>query len=385
MKIFKNMKIAIDIRSLGIKRRTGVEEYLIGLLGELFELDRKNQYTLFNNGFVQENREFEIYAKNPNVKIANLKIPDKIFNSAITFLSQPKLNKLCGDPDVFFSPSWNFCKLSKGVKRVLTVHDLSFEISPDFFPFKKRLWHKIIGARRQAESADKIIAVSRSTKNDLANIYGINPEKIEVVYSGINNKFFKRHSEEEKRMVRKKYGLPENFILFVGTIEPRKGISNLIKAFEKFKKKNRDDMNLVISGVRGWSCKEIFKLAGDSPESRNIKLTGFVEDKDKPALIQSSRLFVYPSFYEGFGFPPLEAMASRTPVIISHNPSLPEIAGDGALMINPWNQDEFVWAIEEMAYNEKLRERMVGKGIKHAGKFSWEKTAKQTLEALVFW
>lgn len=378
------MKIAIDIRPLGIKRRTGVEEYLIGILDEIFKFDQKNEYVLFNNSFIQENREFENYAKNyPNVEIVNLRVPNKIFNSGLTFLGYPHLDELCGFPDVFFSPSWNFCKVSGDVKHILTVHDLSFEVSPDFFPFKKRLWHKVIGAKRQAMNADKIIAVSESTKNDLINIYGIEPEKIEVVYLGVNKKFFEQCPEEEKNRVKTKYNLPEKFILFVGTIEPRKGIGSLIKAFEEFKRKNQDNTNLVIAGANGWSYKEILKLAKNSPEAANIKLTGFIEDADKPALMQLSQVFVYPSFYEGFGFPPLEAMASQIPVITSHNPSLPEIAGDAALMINSWNLNEFIWSLEQMMYNKELRERMIKRGIECAKKYKWEETARKTLEILL--
>lgn len=357
-----------------------MEEYELALLSALFEIDKENEYVLFNNGFSQRENEFEQFGQNPNVKIVNLKIPPKIFNSALTFLNYPKLDKLCGNPDVFFSPSWNFCKLSKGAKRILTVHDLSFEVSPDFFSLKRRLWHKIIGARRQALEADKIIAVSNSTKEDLIKIYKANAEKIEVAYPGVNDSFFRECSIEEKRKVREKYSLPENFILFIGTIEPRKGIQNLIESFGEFKKRDSKEIKLVISGVRGWSCGEITKSAKKSSFFRDIFFTGFVEDKDKPAFIQSSSLFVYPSFYEGFGFPPLEAMACKIPVIVSHNPSLPEISGDGALMINPWNLDEFAWALEEGLNNSELRKMLIEKGLECAKKYSWKEAARRTLE-----
>lgn len=376
------MKIAIDARALGIGKRTGVEEYELALLSALFKIDKENEYILFNNGFFQKNNEFEQFGDNPNVKIVNLRIPNKIFNSAITFLNYPKLDKLCGSPDVFFSPSWNFCKLSKGIRKIITVHDLSFEISPDFFSLKKRLWHKIVAVKKQALEADKIIAVSNASKQDLLNIYGIASEKIEVIYPGINNSFFKDCDVKEKQEVRNKYHLPENFILFIGTIEPRKGIQNLIQSFNEFKKKDVSNIDLVISGVRGWSYREILKTAAKSPYAKNIHFTGFVHDKDKPAFIQSSKIFIYPSFYEGFGFPPLEAMACKIPVIISHNPSLPEISGDGALMINPWNLDEFSWSIREVIADNLLRHALIKKGTECAQKYKWENAAQKTLEAI---
>jgi len=377
------MRIAIDIRALGAGRRTGVEEYEIALLNALFEIDKENEYILFNNRFSQINNDFKQFEKNSNVRIINLKIPNKIFNSALTFAYYPKIDKLCKNPDVFFSPAWNFCRVSKTSKHILTVHDLSFEVSPDFFSFKKRLWHKIIGAKRQTLEVDKIIAVSESTKEDLINIYNINPQKIEVIYLGVNNKFFKTCSYHEKLEIRKKYHLPENFILFIGTIEPRKGIFNLIKSFEEFKKQDAGNMHLVISGVHGWSYREILKAAKNSSFKKYIKISGFIEDADKPAIIQSSKAFVYPSLYEGFGFPPLEAMACKIPTIISNNPSLPEISGNGALMIDPWNIREFAWAMEQIINNYDLREKIIKNGIKCAEKYKWEETAKQTLKVIL--
>jgi len=377
------MKIAIDARALAIRRKTGVGEYVFELLNTLFKIDKDNQYILFNNSFLQKNSELKKFSEYPNVKIINLKIPNKIFNSALAFLNYPKLDKICGTPDVFLSPSWNFCKISNKTKRILTVHDLSFEISPDFFPFKKKIWHKMIQTKKQAESVHKIIAVSESTKEDLKNIYNIDPEKIKVIYPGINKRFFEKCSKEKKDLIKSKYGLPPKFIYFIGTIEPRKGLINLIKAFEHFKKSDLENIDLVISGTCGWSYKEILKEINNSAYRKNIKLTGYIDDEDKPAIIQLSQLFIYPSFYEGFGFPPLEAMACEIPVIVSHNPSLPEITEDAALMINPWNLEEFSWAIKEGLYNNKLREILIEKGKEHVRRFSWENAAKQTLRVLL--
>lgn len=376
------MKIAIDIRALSTGKRTGMEEYLLALLNALFEIDKENQYILFNNNFNKNNFHRENLKIGENVRFADFGIPNKIFNSSLAFLNFPKLDKICGNPDIFFSPCWNFCKLSNKIKYVLTVHDLSFEASKDFFSFKRRLWHKFIQTKNQVNRADKIIAVSESTKIDLIDLYNASPEKIKVIYSGINKQFFEEFSEEEKSRVIKKYNLPEKFILFVGTIEPRKGILNLIKAFEEFKKSNKTGIDLVIAGIKGWSCGEILKTIKKSSQKENIYLPGFIEDADKPVLMQTSKLFAYPSFYEGFGFPPLEAMACSVPVITSHNPSLSEIASGGSLMINPWNLDEFSWAINECLNNFQLREKMIKNGREHAGKFQWMEVARKTLEII---
>jgi len=180
--------------------------------------------------------------------------------------------------------------------------------------------------------------------------------------------------------VRKKYNLPDRFILYFGTIEPRKNIIGLIKAFELLKRKR--PVNLVIAGAKGWLDKDIFKTANQSKQARDIFFTGFIEEVDKPYLYNLAELFVYPSFFEGFGFPPLEAMACGVPTIVSNVSSLPEVVGRGALMIDPYHIDELAWAMETVLTDNMLKEKLIEKGISQAKKFSWKKCARQTLKVL---
>ena len=205
-----------------------------------------------------------------------------------------------------------------------------------------------------------------------------NPEKIKVIYSGINDKFKPIKSNNQ---IRQKYNLPDEFILYFGTIEPRKNLIGLIKAFELIR--HRHKIKLVIAGTKGWLYKNIFKSAQNSKYNKDIIFTGFVEEDDKPYLYNLASVFVYPSFFEGFGFPPLEAMACGIPTIVSHNSSLPEVVGAGAVMIDPYNIDELAWAMEIALTDEKVRAYLMQKGIEQAKKFSWQKCAQETLKVIL--
>ena len=274
---------------------------------------------------------------------------------------------------MYFNPHFFVAPLTNKCKKVITFHDLSFEHYPEFFSWRKRGWQKILmNTKQEARKADKIIAVSQSTKNDLVNLYGLDSEKIEVIYSGVGEQF--RPLE-----IKKRYNLPEKFILYFGTIEPRKNLIGLIKAFESLKDKN---VKLVMAGANGWLYQDILKTAFKSKRKKDIFFTGFVQEKDKPFLYNLAQAFVYPSFFEGFGFPPLEAMACGVPTIVSINSSLPEVVGDAGLMINPKNIDELAWAIKTVLEDNNLRDRLIKRGLKQSQKFSWSECAKKTLRVL---
>jgi len=229
---------------------------------------------------------------------------------------------------------------------------------------------------------------SESTKEDLVNLYGIEPKKIKVIYSGVGEQFRIKNLELRiKQKIKKKYNLPDKFILYFGTIEPRKNLVGLIKAFELINPKfnlpaGGQKLKLVIAGAKGWLYQDIFRAAKESKYSREIIFTGFVEEADKPYLYNLAELFVYPSFFEGFGFPPLEAMACGLPTIVSYGSSLPEAVGQAALMVDSSNVDEMAWVMEMALTDNDLRKRLIEKGIAQANKFSWPKCAKETLKAL---
>lgn len=397
------MTIGIDIRVLARGTRTGIEEYVLNLLPRLLPLDPTIKYKLFYNAFKKVKLDYP-WLNLPNVKLCESKIP----NRALDFFSQvfkyPKINKFLGDIDIFFSPHFLPVSLSKNCRRVITFHDLSFKHHPHFFSQSRKLWHFLTFPKSQAKKADKIFADSESTKEDLVDIYKINPKKIEVIYLGISEDFRPVEKNNLKLIkVRKKYKLPENFVLYFGTIEPRKNLILLISAFEILKEKflapgakiswkglegtvSRKeniftDLKLVIAGVKGWLYKDILNKVNNSKFKNDIIFTGLIDDKDKPYLYNLASAFVYPSFFEGFGFPPLEAMACGVPTIVSNASSLSEVVGSGAIMIDPYNIDELSFAIIRVLEDNELRENLIKKGLKQAKKFNWDTTAEEVLKS----
>jgi len=397
------MIIGIDIRMLARGTRSGIEEYTINLLSNMISLNNNIEYKLFYNGYKKIKLEYDLL-KLPNVQLKEFKIPNRLLDASFQFLNYPKIDKMLEKIDVFFSPHIFSSSVSKKCKTITTFHDLSFENYPEFYSAGKNYWHFSMNPKKQAQKADKIIAVSRSTKDDLVKIYGIKPEKIKVIYSGIRLESGIHNAsqghvlnfsaqggpalgwESEVLKVKKKYNLPEKYILYLGTLEPRKNIIGLIKAFEILNSRFKipdSKFQLVIAGSKGWLYEDIFKAVKNSPAKDNIIFTGFIDDKDKPALYSLADLFVYPSFYEGFGFPPLEAMTAGTPVITSNFSSLPEAVGDAAIMINPYNLDELAKAMEIVLSDEKLRNILIERGYERVKNFSWEKCAKETLEFIL--
>lgn len=378
------MKIGVDIRVLVKGAQSGIEEYAASLLKEMIRLNDSDEFVLFFNAFSRERVDFD-WMKKENVSLKEFHLPNQLFNYASHF-GFPKIDKMIGGADVFFSPHFLSAALSKQCKKVVTFHDLSFLRYPEFFPLRKRYWHFLMDIKKQAEQADKIIAISESTKNDLIEFYGIEENKIRVIYSGISPEFKKmeKYSECLKDM-KAKYKLPENFILYLGTIEPRKNINAIIEAFEIIKENKLspdDDLKLVIAGGFGWLYEDVVKAAKNSPFAGDIVFTGAVEAMDRAGIYNLAKLFVFPSFFEGFGFPPLEAMACGVPVITSNCSSLPETAGEGAVMIDPYRPEEIAIAAREVFNDDNLRDVLVQKGFEQVKKFSWEKCAQDTIDTM---
>ncbi len=309
----------------------------------------------------------------PNVTLKGYNYPNKLFNLALRFLKITEIDRLIGGVDVFLIPNLLFVNLSKQCRKILIVHDLSFEIYPEFFTAKARLWHKLIGPKQLCRQADLIVTVSENTKKDVIYIYGISPEKILPIYPGISDNFFIPVGADAKKAVAEKYGLPPEYIFYLGNLEPRKNVESLIMAFERVA---NPGLQLVIAGGQAWKFKNIYRLWQRSPAKDRIKFLGYVDAGDKPALYSLAKIFAYPSIYEGFGLPPVEAMASGCPVITSANSSLVEAVGDAGLLIDPNNINEFAQAVNQLLSDEKLYAELKAKGLERAKKFTWDNTAR---------
>ena len=389
------MRIGIDIRGLSAGRHSGVEEYIYNLLPNLFQAGARDQFFLLYNSYKKSLPKFvSDWSVFPNVRIIEYHWPSKILNTSLWGIRRPFLNKMLGNIDVMFFPNITFFSISKSIPYVLTFHDLSFELFPNFYNPYRRVWHFMVNPAEKAREAAQLITVSNSTAQDLAYRYGIDNRKINPIYLGLSP-LFKNQRPDTDRLpmttgnladewrIRRNYRVPDNsFILYLGTIEPRKNLVSLIRAYNEFRKKSRLAYDLVIAGSKGWSYKEIFHAAETSPFKRNIYFPGPIADSDRPALYRMASLFVFPSFFEGFGLPPLEALASGTPVICSGSSSLLEVFGSHALLVNPHDQSELAWAIERALLDKKLRESLISQGLGYSQEFSWEETAISTLRVL---
>lgn len=394
------MKIGVDIRVLMDEHYSGISEYTANLLSAILKADKTNEYKLFYNSYHNLGGRLNKW-NGQNSRVIGLHFPNKIFNYCLQkVFGYPRLDKVLGGADIFWSPHFNFTKLSgskSGLKKIITVHDLSFLRYPRFFSRRKNFWHKSLGVKKILREADKIIAVSANTKNDIMELAGIDAAKIKVIYSG-NNVVKKDWAAEKIKACLSKLNISGPFILYVGNVEPRKNIGGLIKAYDKLRRESEEsahsgvaasvpggidnfkELSLVLAGAPGWKNAPIYADWQASPYQDQIKFLGYIDEEAKEILYSRAAVFVYPSYYEGFGFPPLEAMAYGAPVVCSNVSSLPEIVADAGIMINPHKSEEIFEAIKLVLTDAKLRARLIALGYEQARMFSWDKTAGEYLE-----
>jgi glycosyltransferase involved in cell wall biosynthesis len=372
------MHIGVDIRALMEKELTGVGEYTFHLLKHLFELDSKNHYYLFYNSRQDVSKYIPKFPKD-NVHYCSFKLPNKLLNVTLKLFGHPELDRAIQIKyktpklDLFFFPNITFLKTR--CPYIITAHDLSYHLFPEFLSLKRKLWHKFINPRKIFKNADKVLAVSQNTKQDLINQYNISSKKIQTIYSGISLNY-KKISEHDPKLnkIKTKYKLPKKFVLYLGTIEPRKNINSLITAFEEFNKKF-PDYHLVISGKPGWKYKDMMQKINNNPK---ILFTNFIQDQEKRYFYNLASMFIFPSYYEGFGFPPLEAMACECPVITSNNSSMSEVCRNAAILIDPYNINDLVQAMTKFTKSETAQ-FFIAKGKERAKEFNWYKTANEIL------
>lgn len=281
----------------------------------------------------------------------------------------------------------NTLPLATRVPGVVTVHDLSFVRMPERFPRLKRFYLGQL-CRASARRARRVIAVSKQTAADVRAEFGVESRRVEVVYNGVGEQF-RPLPDAEVTDFRDLMGLPERFLLYVGTLEPRKNLPHLLRTFAKWRAESAigRDVGLVVAGGKGWHYQEIFSLAdelgltgGQSEDGPVVQFPGFLPERDLCLWYNAACGFVYPSLFEGFGLPVLEAMASGTPVICSNTPSLKEVAGDAALIVPARDQDALQNAFECLFKEQQTATALRKLGLRQARNFSWERTAKETMD-----
>ncbi|MDD3102365.1 MAG: glycosyltransferase family 1 protein [Patescibacteria group bacterium] len=360
------MKIAIDARPLTAGEPVGKEKFTINVLEELFRLDKSNQYILYLN---QEYKKPLPTNFSPRI----IKVPDIFWHFFVL------IDLIFKKPNLFFAPiSYIIPALNFFGKNIIVIYDLCV-----FLPFQtgssfKTKFIEKMFLRFAMRNAKKIITISESTKKDIIKYFPIAPENISVIYPAVADSFRFIDDRQKRKSVLDKFSLPEKFILFVGTLEPRKNLVRLISAYHKL----TDGCPLVIVGKKGWDYQEIFDKIKELNLGEKVIFLNYVSNEDLPYLYNGAVCFVYPSLYEGFGLPILEAMACGTPTVTSNISSLPEAAGEAAILVDPCNIDDITRDLSKILTDENLRQDLREKGLKQAQKFSWQKTAQEVLKAL---
>ncbi len=365
------MRICVNA-SPAVHHIAGLGRYTQELMTALLDVDSENEYVAFYN------RPSEAQVDPPLDRLphltTNLATKPWRMSALVAHFARVPQNRLFSGVDLFHATDHLLPRLTR-LKSVFTLHDLVFRFYPHTHKPLNR-WFLTLMMPRFLKAADAVIAVSESTKRDAIQAYGIDEAKITVIYEGVSD-HFRRASPQAIATVRRKYGLPDQFVLSVATIEPRKNLSSLLEAYHALR--DETSLGLVIVGKKGWLYSGFFNRLRELGLEHDVLFPGFVPDEDLPALYSAADLFVFPSLYEGFGLPVVEALACRTPVVASNAASLPEVAGDAALLVDPTSVGDLVRAVREVLGSEELREDLRARAPRQAGRFSWQRAARETL------
>ncbi len=368
----RNMRVGINASKF-FEVNTGVGRYTSNLCKHILETDGKNDYYLYSPG--QMNITIKTDSKRIHFKKSGITRQNNTLRILWEQIGLP-LYSMNDRLDLFHYTDHALSLLQRTRPVIITVHDIAYIKFPWLFNKSRQIYKQYI-IDRSIRKADVIIVPSYSTKKDIVQYFGISDGKIRVIYHGVENRFCPIRNVEEYRL---KNNLPLKMILNVGTLEPRKNVVTLIRAFKKLRERGLKDYNLVIAGEKGWLYKQIFKEIRSGGVEQSILVLGVVRDEDLPMLYNCAEIFVYPSLYEGFGFPPLEAMACGIPVITSNTSSLPEVVGDAGIMVNPTDVNSLCDSMFNLLHDRELWHHMSSKGLERAKSFSWAKAAREILE-----
>lgn len=369
------MRVAIDSTPL-LNQRTGIGQYTYHLTRNLLGLSDKLELVLFCTSLRKSISLQELIPKRSNLVYADYRLPARVVQKLWRTIGYPRVESFTGRLDIFHATNYIAPPQKKG-KLVLTVHDVGFARMPGEHPRSTRAYTNIL--LEELDRADRVIVVSSFTKNEVIDVFGIQEEKIQVIYNGVAAHFSQIEDKGAIEQVFKKYGIDGNYILFVGKLEARKNLAGLIEAFRLFKKESKLEHKMVLVGSLGWKAEEILEKLDEYGLQEDVVRLGYVCDEDLPFLMNGADVFLYPSLYEGFGIPVLEAMACGTPVVASNTTSLPEVVGDTGLLVNPTSPGEIAEALTRILVDSALRKTLIMKGLERAASFTWRHAAEQTL------
>jgi len=375
------MRILVDVRHLSQAHPAGVGGYTQHLLRALFSIDQENEYVLFSTG-----RHTPAFDKewtqdtHPRVSKLHISIPNKLVNLRTFFLQHPTINWHSREPiDLIFLPNLNITTLPEDIPTVLTIHDLSWMSHPEFYSKKMQLWHKAARPQELVAKSKKIIVPSSSTQRDLEQRFQTSIGKIQTIPHGVSTQFSAKMQSSDHG-IRSRLKLPKRFVLFVGTIEPRKNLLALIEGIKQYRESTHDDLHLVIVGSWGWRSHPVRRRLWKKDVTHWVHHQGYLQSQELSAVYRCALSTIFPSIYEGFGLPVLESFASGIPVITSHTSSLPEVGGNACLYIDPYNSRDITEALRGLLGSSTLQKQLTERGLERVKQFSWEKTAKETQE-----
>ena len=364
------MRIAIDAHSVGTGLG-GNESYATNLVEALAEIDQKNQYTIY----VTKREALERFKDRwPNFKVKSTLPHTPLIRIPLTLSNELRRNPVDLLHVQFTSPPVAPCPV------VVSIHDLSFEHLPLTFKRRSRMQLRMT-VRRSARQAAQVLTLSQYVRDDVIATYGIDPERVAVVPLAAPAHFSPVRDERELQRVRQKYGIDQNYILSVGSIQPRKNLPRLLEAYSLLRR-SQPEVNLpelVLVGKCAWLYDETLRKIEQLGLSKQVTLTGYVPEADLPALYSGANCFIYPSYFEGFGLPPLEAMKCGAPVIVGNQTSLPEVVGDAAVLVDPFDVGDIAAVLARVISDSTLRFELRAKGLERAKAFDWRETARKTL------
>lgn len=363
------MRIAIDAHSIGTQL-AGNATYAASIINSLAAIDQKNDYTLY----VTLPEAVERYTGRwPNFQVRRMMAHTPIIRIPLALSWELRRRPVDILLVQFTAPPFAPCQI------VTAIHDISYEHLPETFN-RRSVAQMRLTIRHTARRAAHIITPSEYSRQDVIDTYKIPAEKVTSIPLAAPSFLKNVDDEKEVARVRKRFGLPREFILGVGSIQPRKNLGRLIEAYARLNSAGGDLPPLVLVGKRAWRAGDIFHTVQKWNIKEKVIFTGFVPDEDLASLYSAAMLFVYPSFFEGFGLPPLEAMQCGTPVIAGNRTSIPEVVGDAGLLIDPFDTDALSDAMQKLVSDGDLRRSLAGKGLERAKLFSWNRTARQTLD-----
>ena len=364
------MHIAIDAHSVGTGL-AGVETYITNLIEALAASGEANRYTLY----VTRGRAGDRFAGRwPHVSVRRTLPHTPFVRIPVTFPVELRRHRADLLHVQFTAPPFAPCPV------VATIHDLSFEHLPE--TFNRRSWMQLrLTVRRTARTAAHIIAPSEFSRRDLLETYGVAPERVSVTHAAAAP-HFRPATPDAVTEVKRRYGIEGDYVLAVGSIQPRKNLVRLVRAYSDLRRRRSHDKlpGLVLVGKRAWLYGETLRAVERSGVASNVIFTGYVPERDLPALYTGALCFVYPSYFEGFGLPPLEAMQCGTAVVTGDRTSLPEVVGDAGLLVNPFDEDAIGAAVASLIDDRELRARLGRRGQERAALFNWTETARLTLQ-----